>query len=68
MHSPKVSHMNVSLRLVKYLKSKLGLGILMSSAGNDILTVFCDVDWDSCVNDRKSINGFMIQHGQSPIS
>ena len=31
MHSPKNSHMDVAFRLVRYLKSTLGLGTLMSS-------------------------------------
>ena len=31
MHAPKISHMNSALRLVRYLKTEPGLGILMSS-------------------------------------
>ncbi|XP_069150994.1 uncharacterized mitochondrial protein AtMg00810-like [Solanum lycopersicum] len=68
MHAPKVSHMNSALRLVRYLKTEPGLGILMSSTGGDSLQVFCDADWGSCINNRRSITGYLIKYGESLIS
>jgi len=68
MHSPKRSHMDVALRLVRYLKSAPGLGVMMASTASNALTVYCDADWGSCINSRRSITGYMIQHGESPIS
>uniref|UniRef100_A0A3Q7IUK6 Reverse transcriptase Ty1/copia-type domain-containing protein n=1 Tax=Solanum lycopersicum TaxID=4081 RepID=A0A3Q7IUK6_SOLLC len=58
MHCPKSSHMDAALRLVRYLKSAPGLGILMSSTGN----------WGSCINSRRSITGYLVKFGDSPIS
>lgn len=60
MHSPKTSHMDATLRLVRYIKSAPGLGILMSSTGKNDLKVFCDADWGSCINSRRSITGYLI--------
>ena len=45
MHSPKTSHMEAAIRLVRYLKSEPGLGILMLSKGGNELKVLCDADW-----------------------
>lgn len=39
MHSPKTSHMDAALRLVKYVKSAPGLGILMSSSSTCVCTL-----------------------------
>ncbi|XP_049378242.1 uncharacterized mitochondrial protein AtMg00240-like [Solanum stenotomum] len=58
MHSPKASHMEAALRLVRYLKSAPGLGILMSSVGGNELQVFCDANWGACINSRRSITGY----------
>lgn len=68
MHSPKKSHMEEALRLVKYVKYAPGLGILMSSNGNDLLKIYCDADWGACINSRKSITGYLVHYGNSPIS
>jgi len=68
MHSPKTSHMDAAMRLVRYVKKAPGLGILMSSNVDNQLTAYCDADWASCPNNRKSITGYMITYGSSLIS
>lgn len=68
MHSPKKSHMEAAMRLVRYVKNAPGLGILMSSGGDNLMKVYCDADWGACVNSRKSITGYVLQYGNSPIS
>ena len=68
MHSPKTSHMEAAMRLVRYVKSEPGLGILMASTGGNDLQVFCDADWGACINSRRSITGYLVQYGGSPIS
>lgn len=60
MHAPKASHMEAALRLVRYIKSALGLDIFMSSTSGCDLQVFYDADWGSCINSRKSITGYLI--------
>uniref|UniRef100_A0A3Q7JDU2 Reverse transcriptase Ty1/copia-type domain-containing protein n=1 Tax=Solanum lycopersicum TaxID=4081 RepID=A0A3Q7JDU2_SOLLC len=68
MHSPKTSHMEVAIRLVRYSKTEPGLGILMTSKGGSELKVFFDADWGACINSRRSITGYLVQYGGSPIS
>lgn len=68
MHNPKTSHINAATRVVKYVKHAPGLGIFMSADLGNQLTAFCDVDWTSCPNNRKSVTGYMITYGNSLIS
>nr|XP_018634657.1 uncharacterized mitochondrial protein AtMg00810-like [Nicotiana tomentosiformis] len=68
MHSPKVSHMEVVVCLVRYIKSSPGMGILMSVVADNTLPAFCDADWDSCSITRRSVTGYMVKFDTSPIS
>lgn len=49
MHKPKQSHMEVALRVVRYIKSALGLGLLMPSESYGKLRAYCDSDWGGCL-------------------
>ncbi|WMV25785.1 hypothetical protein MTR67_019170 [Solanum verrucosum] len=40
----------------------------MSAKKGAKLQVFYDADWGSCVNSRRSITGYLVQYGTSPIS
>lgn len=42
MHCPKASHMEVTLRVIRYIKVKLGLGLLMHADSTSKLTAYCD--------------------------
>ncbi|XP_059285118.1 uncharacterized mitochondrial protein AtMg00810-like [Lycium ferocissimum] len=59
--------MEAAIRLVKYIKQAPGLGILMNSHSLNHLSVHCDAGWGSCVNNRRSIAGYLAKHGSSPI-
>ncbi|XP_015168870.1 uncharacterized mitochondrial protein AtMg00810-like [Solanum tuberosum] len=37
MHSPKRSHLEAAMRLVRYVKHAPGMGIMMSATGDDLL-------------------------------
>lgn len=68
MHSPQQEHWDAAMRVVRYLKSSPGQGILLR-AGQDLkLTIWCDSDWAGCRLSRRSLTGFFIQLGGSPIS
>uniref|UniRef100_A0A3Q7HCI7 GAG-pre-integrase domain-containing protein n=1 Tax=Solanum lycopersicum TaxID=4081 RepID=A0A3Q7HCI7_SOLLC len=49
MHSPKQSHMNAALRVVKYIKNAPGLGLLVPSDSSGKLVAYCDSDWGGCL-------------------
>ncbi|XP_070016998.1 uncharacterized mitochondrial protein AtMg00810-like [Nicotiana sylvestris] len=68
MHSPKYSHMDVALTIVRYIKNCHGLGVLMKADWSGSLAVFCDADWTACPNSRRSITGYLVKFGDSLIS
>nr|XP_016507514.1 PREDICTED: uncharacterized mitochondrial protein AtMg00810-like [Nicotiana tabacum] len=59
LQSPKKSHWDATLRVVRYIKRESGMGILLSSSSSSSnrLCVYCDADWASCPNTRKSVSG-----------
>lgn len=68
MQSPTNVHLQAAKRLLRYLKSAPSQGILLASTCTTKLTPFCDSDWASCPDSRKSTTGFCILLGDSPIS
>ena len=60
--------MTAATRVVRYLKKSPGLGIFLSSDCDSTLTAFCDADWASCPNTRRSVTGYLIKFGSSPVS
>lgn len=69
MKQPKLSHWNATLRLIRYIKGSPGHGILLKRS-SDIgqLEAFCDSDWATCPNTRRSVTGYAIKLGDSLIS
>ena len=55
MHSPLKSYLEVVYRILKYLKSSLGKGILYQNNGNLRLEVYTNVDWAGSLTDKRSI-------------
>ena len=68
MHSPKTSHMDATIRVVRYVKQSPGSGIFMASVVDNQLRAYCDADRASCPNNRKSIIGYMVTYGDSLLS
>jgi hypothetical protein len=58
MHNPSEVHMEVALRVLRYLKSSPGRGILFSK--NDHLNIigYTDADWARNLTDRKSTSRY----------
>ncbi|XP_071739055.1 uncharacterized protein [Rutidosis leptorrhynchoides] len=46
-NDPPLSHLNIALRLLRYLKGSPGKGVLLKKADSISLTAFVDADWES---------------------
>nr|XP_016501596.1 PREDICTED: uncharacterized protein LOC107819920 [Nicotiana tabacum] len=68
MQSPRLSHFSVALRVLRYLNLNPSQGIILNSQPSLDLVAFCDADWGSCPETRRSVTGFFISLGDSPIS
>ncbi|XP_047258730.1 uncharacterized mitochondrial protein AtMg00810-like, partial [Capsicum annuum] len=68
LQHPCVPHMHAALHLLRYLKGSPGFGLFFSDSLDLTLRVFCDSDWASCPDSRRSITGFYVLLGDSLIS
>ncbi|KAJ0621772.1 putative RNA-directed DNA polymerase [Helianthus annuus] len=68
MHSPCQSHLDIALRLLRYLKLSPGKGISFKKSSNMVLTGFVDSDWAKCLKTRRSVTGYGIFLGETLIS
>ncbi|KAK9051665.1 hypothetical protein SSX86_028293 [Deinandra increscens subsp. villosa] len=68
MHAPTNGHLQIALRLLKYLKKSPGMGIFIGSGSLTDLKVYADADWAKCLITRKSVTGFCVFLGGSLIS
>lgn len=60
--------MNVAIRVVKYARQSLGLGVFMSANTGKQLIKYCDVDWTLCPNIKKYIISYLVTYNNSLIS
>lgn len=68
VHTPCVTHMEVALHVVKYLKGTTDLGLFYTASSPFYLEAYCDSDWASCPITRRSLSGYCIFLGDNPIS
>ena len=68
LHAPTQQHLDGAHRIVRYLKGCPGQGILLSSACDLSLQGWCDSDWAACPVTRRSLTGWLVFLGSSPIS
>jgi hypothetical protein len=68
MQKPLQEHWNAALRVVRYLKGNPGQGIFLQADSDLQLYAWCDSDWASCPLTRRSLTGWIIFLGNSPIS
>nr|KYP61739.1 hypothetical protein KK1_016249 [Cajanus cajan] len=68
MQHPRQEHWDAALRVVHFLKANPRQGILLSANCDLQLYAWCDLDWASCPLTRKSLTGWFILLGNSPIS
>ncbi|GJS30996.1 ribonuclease H-like domain-containing protein [Tanacetum coccineum] len=68
MHKPLQSHFKDALRVLRYLKDSLGMGLQFNKASDLSLKTYADADWAKCPKTRKSVTDFFIFFGQSLVS
>ena len=68
MQEPREPHLQAAYHLLRYLKKDPTLGLLMSSTNDYQVQAFCDSDWASCPDSRKSVTGYIVLLGSSPVS
>jgi hypothetical protein len=55
-------------RIFRYLKGTMNYGLWYPRNKNFQLSVYSDVDWDNCVDERKSTSGGAFFLGDSIVS
>lgn len=60
MHKPTTVHMQAAKRILRYLNSSPGQGILLASKSAAVLTAYTYSDWASCPMTRRSTTGFCV--------
>ena len=68
IQKPQVYYWESALRVVRYLKGTPGQGILLRADSDLKLRGWSDFDWAGCPLSRKSVSGWFITLGSSPIS
>ena len=58
MHAPKESHLETVYRILRYLKSTPGRGVLVKRNGSLTLEAYTDADWAGSVIDRRFTSGY----------
>ena len=59
MHNPGEQHMNAVMRILRYLKSAPGKGILFTkNVDCQSVDAYSDVDWAGAIDDRRSTSGY----------
>ena len=68
MQRPTQSQWDAALRVVRYLKSSPGQGILLRADSSLVLDAYCDADWARFPISRRSLTAYFVFLGGSPIS
>ncbi|XP_074302673.1 putative mitochondrial protein AtMg00240 [Silene latifolia] len=68
LHNSREAHMEAALRVFRYLKSSPGQGILLCSDSDLTVSGWCDSDWSTCALTRRSVTGWFVFLGGSPVS
>ncbi|XP_019258057.1 PREDICTED: uncharacterized protein LOC109236340 [Nicotiana attenuata] len=67
MQQPCHPHMKAALHLLRYLKGSADSGVFYNNDPAMSLQLFCDSDWASCTDSKRSVIGFCIFLGGSLV-
>ena len=68
MHNPLESHWKAVKRILRYLSGTLYHGLHLRKSSHLNITAFCDADWGSDPDDRKSTSGFCVYLGSNLVA
>lgn len=68
MQNPRTSYMEALQHILKYVSATVGQGILLRRSSQLSLHAYSDSDWATCPMTRRSLTGYLILFGCSPIS
>jgi hypothetical protein len=68
MHDPRTGHMELVYRILRYLKGTPGRGLWFRKNGHLDLEGYCDADWASSRDDRRSTSGYCVFVGGNLVS
>ncbi|XP_040942274.1 uncharacterized mitochondrial protein AtMg00810-like [Gossypium hirsutum] len=66
MHQPHDVHWTTVKRILRYVRGTIDYGLLLQESSMS-LTRFCDADWASSLEDRKSTFGFCLYLGDNLV-
>ena len=68
LNSPCEEHWNAVIRILKYIKSSLGKGLLYDSNSDTKVVCYSDADWARSPFDRRSTSRYCVSIGGNLIS
>lgn len=68
MSDPRIPHYEATKHVLRYITSDPNQGLLMNNNNDYSLKAYCDSDWASCPQSRRSTSGFIVLLGNSPIA
>jgi len=68
LQTPRSSHLQALLQTLTYIQGTMATGILLKGVEPLHLQAFSDSHWAACPTFRRSVTGYLILLGSSPIS
>lgn len=65
---PRTPHWQALIHTLNYIHSTCGQGIVLKGNDKLVLQAYTDSDWGACPTTRRSVSGYLVLLGKSPIS